>query len=89
MTNISIKVGDKLHIAGVDYEVQHILSCKDCCLCNTRQCVMLDPAITCGEKTHLGFKTIGYNLKPIFDRCINNRKQYKNKINKNKQICKA
>ena len=78
MDNISIKVGDILNIAGVQYEVQHISSCEDCCLCNTRQCSMLDPAITCGEKTYLGFKTVGYNLKSIFDHCMNNRKQYKN-----------
>ena len=78
MDKTNIKINDKLHIAGVDYEVQHILSCNDCCLCNTRQCSMLDPSITCGEKTHLGFKTIGYNINKIYNNIKINRKQYKN-----------
>lgn len=86
MNYVNIAIGDNLNIAGVQYEVQYISSCKDCCLCNTRQCVMLDPAISCGEKTHLGFKTIGYNLNQI---CNNNKNRNKCKSNIKQQLCKA
>lgn len=65
MENVSIKNGDQLQIMGVQYEVVHIESCNDCSLKNSRSCSMLDPAITCGEKTHLGFKPVGFNSKTI------------------------
>lgn len=87
MENNSIKVGDNLIIAGVQYAIKHIETCKDCSLCNTRTCAMLDPAISCGEKTHLGFETVGFgkNIDTIYQFVKNNRKQYKNK--NNKQSC--
>lgn len=56
----NIKIGDNLQIAGVQYQVINVLSCKECCLFNTRSCGILDPAISCGSKTHLGFQPIGY-----------------------------
>ena len=75
----NIVIGDNLIIAGVQYEVKHIETCKDCCLNNSRICGLIDPSITCGEKTHLGFKTSGYDINKIFEFTKNNRKQYKNK----------
>lgn len=89
MENISIKVNDILTIAGVQYEVKYIESCNDCCLCNTRQCSMLDPAISCGEKTHLGFKVKGFNINKLFNQLTENQKKYKNINKNNKLICKV
>ncbi len=74
----NISVGDNLQIAGVQYVVKHIESCNDCCLNGSRVCGMLDPAITCGNKTHLGFKTIGFNptFNQINKQSSKNKKQY-------------
>lgn len=61
----NITQGDVLQICGVAYRAKIISSCNDCCLSNTRACAMLDPAITCGEKSHIGFETIGFNPNPV------------------------
>ena len=83
----NITTGDNLIIAGVQYEVKHIETCKDCCLNNSRICGLLDPSISCGEKTHLGFKTVGFNQLKFDQLWLNIKNRNKHKSN-NSQILK-